>query len=191
MKRLFFGLVFVTLCAPAFAADSRISTFACGEYSDGHAIDVQVADDTAPMLRIRDGVVAALKKRNSEVSEDASWALDIDATTIRRSAKHKGPTLGSVDDGLPEDDVNIRMNLWSTRDDSLIGGRKDEIVSARRDEVRVSITINDKTNGKCLWRGEAVYDTTGRDQWEIAVKVAEILIGTVGQAISNRPLEID
>lgn len=59
------------------------------------------------------------------------------------------------------------MNVWSNRKDSIIGGRKTDVIAGPIDEVWVTISINDKASGKCIWRGEAQHDSIGQDHWEI------------------------
>jgi len=83
------------------------------------------------------------------------------------------------------------MNLWSNKRDSLIGGRKAGVVEGTADDVRVEITINDKSDGKCVWRGESVHSSAGEDQWSVAEKSVLQLIDMIGRDIRDRAFEID
>lgn len=184
MKRIPIFMAIFLLTTPA-AADGLLSGYACGTLPQSYKVDVEVADDSDEMLRIRDAVVRALAKMQTEASESANLVLLIDMLAIREGLRRKKRDLGSVTDGSSER-IKARMNLWSNKRDSVIGGRKDRVISGPIDEVRVDIAINDKSNGKCVWRGEAIHDTTGTDQWVVAEKLALRLTRLIGRDIRDR-----
>lgn len=184
MKRIPIIVAMALLAAPA-AADGVLSGYACGTLPQSYSVDVEVSDDSDQMLRIRDAVVRALAKKQTNASESANLVLLIDMLSIREGLRRKKRDLGSVTDGSSER-IKARMNLWSNKRDSVIGGRKDRVISGPIDEVRVDIAINDKSNGKCVWRGEAVHDTTGTDQWAVAEKLALRLTRLIGRDIRDR-----
>ena len=188
MKRLIFGLALGILAGPAQAGS--LSAYACGEYAAGRALDVEVDNDTTEMENIRKSVVNALRGKKTPVSDKAGWVLAIRAEAIREGVRRKRRDLGQVRDGSSEN-VNVRMNVWSNRKDSIIGGRKTGVVAGPIDEVRVTITINDKASGKCIWRGEARHNSDGRDQWEVSEKISLVLIDAMGDAVRDRPFGID
>jgi len=188
MKRLIFGMMFAVLAYPAHAGN--LSAYACGEFAAGKPLDVQVDNDPAQMEKIRTTVINALRDRKTAVSDDAPWVLAIRTEAIREGVRRKGRDLGTVRDGSSEN-VNVRMNVWSNRKDSIIGGRKTDVIAGPIDEVWVTISINDKASGKCIWRGEARHDSIGQDQWEISEKVSLVLIGAMGEATRDRSFEVD
>jgi hypothetical protein len=187
MKRLIFGMMFAVLTHPAHAGN--LSAYACGEFAVGKPLDVQVDNDSAQMEKIRTTVINALRDRKTAVSDDAPWVLAIRTEAIREGVRRKGRDLGTVRDGSSEN-VNVRMNVWSNRKDSIIGGRKTDVIAGPVDEVWVTISINDKASGKCIWRGEARHDSIGQDQWEISEKVSLVLIGAMGEATRDRSFEV-
>jgi len=184
MKRFLVILILTTFAAPA-AADGLLSGYACGVLPPAFRVDVEIADDSEQMLRIRDSAIKALAKKQTRTSGSAELVLSIDMHAIREGVRRKKRDLGSVTDGSGER-FKARTNLWSNKRDSIIGGRKDRIIDGPVDEVRIDIAINNKSNGKCVWRGEAVHKTTGKDQWIIAEKVVQRLINLIGQDIRDR-----
>jgi hypothetical protein len=189
MRRLIAIAGLIAFASPA-AANGILSGYACGAMPASYQIDIEVADDSAQMLKIRDSAIAALKRKQARISGTAELVLSIDILTVREGAVRKKRDLGSVTDGSSER-IRARMNLWSNKSDSIIGGRRDGFVKGALDEVRVEITVNDKSNGKCIWRGEAHHGSAGEDQWIIAEKSALQLIDALGQDIRDWKFEID
>ena len=188
MKRLICALAFAAFAHPATAG--TFSAYACGDYDPSRTLAVEVDDDSEQMEKIRSAVVDALRGRSVPVSPGGGWVLAIRTEAIREGVRRKERDLGSVNDGSSEN-VNVRMNVWSNRQDSLIGGRKTDVIAGPIDEVSVAITINDKSNGKCVWRGDARHDSTGRDQWDIAERSALVLIRNMGKAVRDREFNVD
>ncbi|CAN0569368.1 unnamed protein product [Laminaria digitata] len=177
-------LVLASVAAPA-AANGLMSGYVCGPLPAAYKLDVQVSDDSEQMLRIGDAAVSALAKKQPEAPGSAALVLLIDMHAVREGVRRKGRDLGSVTDDS-SDRIKARMNLWSNERDSILGGRKDRILDGPIDEIRIDIAINDKSNGKCVWRGEAIHNTTGEDQWRIAEKLTLRLIGLIGKDIRDR-----
>ena len=142
------------------------------------------------MLKIRESAIRTLARKNTGESGAASLVLLIDMHAIRQGIRRKDRDLGSVSDDS-SDGIRARMNLWSNKSDSLIGGRKNVIIDGPLDEIRIYIAINDKSSGKCVWRGEAVHDSTGENQWTIAEKVTLRLIDLIGRDVRDREFEVE
>lgn len=189
MKRFLAITMFALISTPVMA-DGLLSGYACGQMPATYKVDVEVVDDSPQMLRIRDIAIDGLKRKQAQISGSAELVLAIDTHTLREGAKRKKRDLGSVTDGSSER-IRARMNVWSNRKDSIIGGRKDGLVEGALDEVRVEITINDKSTGKCVWRGEALHGSAGEDQWVIAEKTVLKLIDVLGRDVRDRKFEID
>ena len=189
MKRIL-AIMALTLFAMPATADGLLSGYACGQMPGSYTVDVEVVDDSPRMLQIRDTAINALERKRAEISGSAELVLVIDTRFLREGVTRKQRDLGSVTDGSSEQ-IRARMNLWSNREDSLIGGRRDGIVEGGLDEVHVDITINDRSSGKCVWRGEAIHGSAGEDQWAIAEKTVLKLLNVVGKDVRDRNFEID
>ena len=181
-----FGLL---AAAQPAAAQGLMSSFSCEDVADPLRVRIDLLDDAPPMLKLRESVVAALGKRGVSIAADAPYVLSFEADLIRRALRRKGRDLGSISDSTDED-VKARVNVWSNREDSLIGGRKDTVVAEAVDEVRVIISIHRVSDGKCVWRGEAAHDTTGQDQWAVANRVAPVLVDAIGKEAAKREFDL-
>lgn len=189
MKRYLAVLVLLCAGTPA-SAGGLLSGYACGELPPNYQVDVEVSDDSEQMLEIRESAIRTLARKNTGESGAASLVLLIDLHAIRQGIRRKDRDLGSVSDDS-SDGIRARMNLWSNKSDSVIGGRKNVIIDGPLDEIRIDIAINDKSTGKCVWRGEAVHDSTGENQWTIAEKVTLRLIDLIGRDVRDREFEVE
>ena len=189
MKRYLAVLVLLCAGTPA-SAGGLLSGYACGELPANYQVDVEVSDDSEQMLEIRESAIRTLARKNTGESGAASLVLLIDMHAIRQGIRRKDRDLGSVSDDS-SDGIRARMNLWSNKSDSLIGGRKNVIIDGPLDEIRIYIAINDQSSGKCVWRGEAVHDSTGENQWTIAEKVTLRLIDLIGRDVRDREFEVE
>lgn len=171
------------------AAQGTLNTFACENLPAALRVRVDLLDDAEPMLRVRTVLLAALKRKGIEVADGAPYVLSLGAEATRLAARHKGRDLGSISNST-DDDVKMRMNLWSNREDSVLGGRKDSVESDARDEMRVTISINSTGDGRCIWRGDALHDTAGRDQWAVAERMTPILVDAIGGKGGHRTFEL-
>lgn len=188
--RRYLAVLFLLCSGTPAAANGLLSGYACGELPPNYQVDVEVSDDSEQMLKIRESAIRTLARKNTGQSDAASLVLLIDMHTVRQGIRRKERDPGSVTDDS-SDGIRTRMNLWSNKSDSVIGGRRDVIIDGPLDEIRIDIAINDKSNGKCVWRGEAVHDTTGENQWNIAEKVTLRLIDLIGTDIRDREFEAD
>lgn len=175
-------------CGPA-TAQGTLNTYACENFPAALQVRVDLLDDAEPMLRVRAALLAALARKGIPVADGAPYVLSVGAEATRLAARRKGRDLGSISDGTDED-VKMRMNLWSSREDSVLGGRKDAVESEARNEIRVTISINSIADGRCIWRGDAVHDTAGRDQWAVAERMAPILVDAIGGSGGHRAFEL-
>jgi len=182
------GALAVLSSQPA-AAEGYVKGFVCSDMPKPLDVQVELLDDAEPMLELRKALLAALEKRNARVSGGARLLLTLEAEASHQDVRRKGRDLFEIYDSTDED-TRFRMNLWSNRRDSVLGGRKDVVDRQGSDEIRVSITINDKTNGRCMWRGEAVHDTAGRDQWDVAEKLLPYVVEAIGRTVAHRVIEI-
>jgi hypothetical protein len=87
--------------------------------------------------------------------------------------------------------TQVELNLWSNQRDSLFGGRRTDSRGAALDEMRVEVAVNDKSNGRCVWHGEAVVDLDGRDPDRAAALVIPLLVARLGEAVRGEPISLD
>lgn len=191
-------LLNATLMASAMsshAADAQpgsLTAFACGKLPSPLSVEIDAQDDSRQALQLKNALIKALTDRQARIADNAPLKISLHVETVREGARYKGRDLGEFSSGNRADDrTKFRMNLWSNRKDSVIGGRKDALLSRGLDELHVAIEIHDKSNGRCVWQGQARLDLDGQDEYATARRIIPILTNNLGKTIRSAPLELD
>lgn len=184
--------VIVVFFATAADADGYLIATACGEMPKTLAVEVALEDDTRENLKLKDTLAELLARHSVRVAPDAAVKLTLETMLTREGERRKGFDLGEFHRGNQSDQrTQFRINLWSSREDSLITGRRSQLESSSVDELRIGISLNDKGTGRCLWQGEAVYDLKGAQPWPIADRLLPPLIERFSRDADRDPITLD
>jgi len=189
-------LIFATRIAapPAMAQSgnggpSRLDAYACEKLPASLRIDVQILDNAARYLRLRDKFIARINKDGIEVVAGAPLVLMLDIKTVREFEEEDKRHIGELRVG-GSGGVSLRGNIWSNTDDSVLGGRKKSADRTTVDRLQVTANLNRRDDGRCMWRGEILHDLQGGDPDHAAFQIMPILAGAIGQSIRNKPVII-
>jgi hypothetical protein len=183
---------FVVMASPRVEAANPgyLTAFACGKLPSPLKVAIDAEDDTKQSRQLKDVLIKALSARATEIATDAPLTISLYVNTVREVARYKGRDLGELSVGNRNDErTKFRMNLWSNRKDSVIGGRKDTLLSQGLNELYVAITVHEKSNGKCVWQGEVKLDLDDQDEFSTARRVIPLLTRALGRTIRAEPLE--
>lgn len=181
------AMIFLVPSAPQ--AQGFLKSYACADFPARLSVDVQVLDDTAPVLRVRDAVLNRLSARGIAVSTDAPFRLLIDPDNLPDKPPSAVRDLTRLDK-RDQTTLGPQTELGEQLDELRERGSRTRNVTPSDDTVRVEITINAKADGRCIWLGEARYDASGRDRWDVAVDIAPFLVDAIGKALDNTPFEL-
>ena len=193
-----FALALVFVLAPARSAlaegaDSgagHLTATACGTLPRPLQLDVQAMDDTVENMQLRKILMDRLARRGIAVTAGAAVVLRFEVARISRPTRYKARDLGELRGGLDER-ARIRLNVWSNKSDSLLGGRRKGVISEAVDRLQIVVTVNAKDDGRCLWRAQAVHDVAGRDPKQIASKMIAPLADAVGKMVARKPIYVE
>lgn len=190
MKKLALILAaFVFLGSGPAHAQGYVSTFACGIIPAHAKFDVEMLEDSHSAMRLRKVVVDRLVKRGYTVSGDAPLRLLIDPENEPGTPPRSNPNLSQL--GEPNNTtLGATSQLGQTLQRLDQQKLQRESVTPGNDNVRVSITINRKSDGRCLWEGEVRYAADGAGYWDIAVRIAPHLVDAIGKPLSNAPFHL-
>ena len=199
MIRLFVTILLsaalVGVGTPSQAADTApgsLTAFACGKLPSPLSVEVDAQDDSQQSRQLKNALIKALTDRKAHIAANAPLKVSLHVETLREGTRRKGRDLGEFKSGNRKDDrTKFRMNLWSNRKDSVMGGRKDAILSQGLNELHVAIEIHDKSNGQCVWQGEARLNLDGQDEFSTARQIIPLLAKSLGKTIRARPLDLD
>ena len=170
----------------------QVTAFACEALPSPLRVEVEAADGSPQSDRLRRVVVRSLAARRAVVAPGAPLRLSLYVDSRREAAIRKGRDLGQFSRGNASDErTRFRINLWSNRRDSVIGGRRDRVLAPAVDELRVEITLDSLSDGRCVWQGEAVLSLDGRDEQLAAEQLIPLLIDRLGRSASAEPIELE
>ena len=187
---------------PAYAedtpADGRFVAFACGVLPTPLAVELVVPDDTKDNVKLSEALGRQLRNSGVSVAKDAPVKLMLETEVVREAERRRPRDLGefrrsTVNDPslIDQNRTDVRVNLWSSRQDSVLTGRQEEVLTEGVDELRLAIKMNDKDNGRCLWQGEIVYALKGNDPWHTAEQLLPTMTAAFGRTMRNEPVKAE
>lgn len=204
MRQSIFALLLIASTATMDAhaqtptpAKSRINAFACETLPDPLQIDVQVLDDSKQNLTYAGQFANALQARGITVARTAPTTAILEVKTVREfQAAPKGTLFDKRSDpastGISgESDISVPGNIWSNRASSIFGGPKGPSDKLAVNQLRLSVTLNRRADGHCLWQGEALHELHGDDNPDaVAEKLIPALVRSLGQTVRNKTLTV-
>lgn len=162
---------------------------------------VRPLDDTRANLTLKQRFAAALKERAVRVEEaDTPYVLSFE-TEIDHGIRSGGPSLGSVSgsgSGSTPDtrsvaglDAEVRVNVWASHQDSLLGGRIDDMATRGTLRYVLIATLEEEPTGRRLWQGEASCAGRPADECAMLAAMAAILADQFGQTVRQRTFRIE
>ena len=182
--------------AAADAAPGRLAAYYCGTMPSTPTVEVIVLDNADVNLRIKDAFVAGLRRSGVVVQDGAGHTLTLEVAADREFEKTgERDALIELRVGQPDrqrgeqGDVNLRGSVWSSTNDSLVGGRVKGPKALAVNRVRLTASLNSRVDGHCLWQGEAIHELGERELEPVALVPA--LVGAFGKSVKPRPLNIE
>ena len=180
-----FGALALLILAPPPAAgqplDAALDAIAYGPIPPGAAFQIRMTRDDELARRVRELVDSELRARGYAVADDASLVLTIET----EAGGPGGPDEGSLGQFRADSGsgAEVRMNLWSSRDDSLLGPTSDRPRRART--FRIAAAVHDAATRRYVWRGSisGVQDGTGAPA--LSEAAVPILVDAIGKTMDN------
>jgi len=176
----------------ATAADVIVSTQICDPIPAGAAVRLSPADDADMYKWVDKPLRDALTKAGHPISDAGGVDIYYAITEAPVAYRKDGPSLGrlEVDTTRSGQRALLLLNVWSTRQDSILGGRKNKSGSRFATYLFMSFEVNDKGSGKCLWRGEGGTALVG-DRKVLIVQITETVMEHLGQAVDRKSVVVD
>src|SRR5262249_54435630 len=87
-------------------------------------------------------------------------------------------------------ETEFRLNMWSSSGDSVIGGVQRPGASAPS-VYHLSVFVHDKTNGHCLWQGEARHPLEGSTEADVARRLVPVTLRYLGKTTQPTAFSLD
>ncbi len=186
--RFSFTLVAVLLwLGPSLAQagpEGRFAAAALAEYRTDATLRIELLDDKDLNLRLLADLEKELAAVGREVTGTGDYELSFETREITDLAGEA--TLGSLNvDTLRG--VDLRLNLWSTTEDSLLVRRR----RARSPDplLRLDITVRDTTDGgRVVWFGRSEVQTRSSDQYRFFRQMLQAMVDNIGDNVEEEPI---
>ena len=194
LRKGLFGALFLLLSGiPVHAEEAVVSTRVCEPLTEGATARISPADDSALYIKVGERVAQAMTAAGHAVQE--SGAIDVYFTVAEAPVEFResGPNLGTFSVGNPTDAPRalVLLNVWSSRKDSILGGRKSKSGSRFSNYLLMAIEVNTRETGKCIWRGEGAIPLSGANADRVATRLADAIMRYLGKSADQERVLVE
>jgi hypothetical protein len=186
-------MIWAALSGVAVAAegegDGQLVAFACGTLPAKTRLDVQMMDDTPREKALHDAIAAELRRSGYGVAADAPIRVTFEAELMRERDPTRQGYLGKLDSTNRR--TEFELNLWSSQGDSVLGGVQRPGGVGGPNVNHLIVSVNDKSTGKCLWRGEATHPMEGTNEVGAVRLLVPFVLRHIGQTLPPTAFSID
>jgi hypothetical protein len=148
-------------------------------------------DNSAANLRLKANFTDAMSKKGIRLAEGgAPLSLNFETEVESLTGPEYSPTLGQVQGR--NHDTRVRLNLWSTTQDSVMTGRRDGgVVNQGTVRYILRATLDDQRSGQRLWQGEASYMAAPTDETTTFALMVPVLVDNIGQNVRPKAFRVE
>lgn len=195
MKRpsgLLMLLMAVFWSEPGRAAEATLSTQICEPLAKTAAVQLTPADDSDLYLSVKRGIRRAVEHAGHPVAEKAALDLYYSLHETAVEIREQGQTLGRLEVRTVNREVRSQLlvNIWSNKEDSLIGGRRTASGIRVSNVLIATFELNRQDNGRCVWRGEGAVELGADTAKDVAPGLADAVATRIGQGIDRLRLPL-
>ncbi len=174
----------------ANGAPGIVNTVALGELPGGQPIAVTPFADDDLSLSVKARFEAALRAAGRPVSDSAPLTLSFDTKMIGGRLTRAEANMGRFE--ADDEGVRLNLNIWSSSQDSLLGGRQKAGAESRKVNLfHMNVVLRDRETGKILWQGDAYCEMLIADQVRIAGSMVAPLTASLGRSVTGQPFDIE
>jgi hypothetical protein len=174
----------------ANGAPGIVTTVALGAIPDGQPIAVTPFADDDLSLSIKARFEAALRAAGRPVSDSAPLTLSFDTKVIEGRFTRAEANMGRFE--ANDDGMQLNLNIWSSSQDSLLGGRQRSGAPSRKvNLLHMNVVLRDRVTGKILWQGDAYSEMLTADRARIAGSMVAPLTASLGRSVTGLPFDIE
>ena len=174
----------------ADGAPGIVTAVALGPLPDGQPIAVTPFADDDLSLSVKARFEAALRAAGWPVSGTAPLTLSFDSEMIAGRFTRAEANMGRFE--ASDDGVQVNLNVWSSSQDSLLGGRQKAGTPVRKVNLfHMNVVLRDRESGKTLWQGDAYCEMLIADQARIAGSMVAPLTASLGRSVTGQPFDIE
>lgn len=161
------------------------------ETPESFTVSVSPYDDSGLNLRLKDDFEAQLRdsgRGRVATSDEAGYLLLFESGVVPAEAVPRGPSLGSAQVG--NEGVDVTVNIWSSSQDSVLGGRQDKGLVGSS-VFHIGVILRDRESGTVVWQGDAYHELDEPETERVARAMVAPLVEKIGQSVAREPFEIE
>lgn len=196
MFRAFTFLLLILTGSPAAAqeaadvrAPGRINAQAFRDIPPDATLRVRPFDDTRDNRRLKQQIERALERKGRHV-DDRAGTLSMNFETMVQQIGRAGPPPGIGSIQADRDDARVRLNLYSTTEDSLANPRRAEGGGSGSVQFQLTLSLDD-ARGVRLWQGTATLLGTPVDEMTAYGAMARALLDEMGRTARQKPFRTE
>ena len=169
--------------AQAVGGQGKLHAVSYRELPDRVTLTVTLFDNSTLDIKIRDEMVAALEKSHHSLREEAPFELELSSEMRSAGAAGAEGNLGRL--SSDNDDTRIEMNIWSSSQDSILGGRSSGAAGRTAGTFEIQAALRERSLGEVVWQGSAIV-LAERDQVEpYLARMVESLAQNLGRTVRD------
>lgn len=170
-------------------APGRLNAFLYREVPADGALKVAPLDDSRENRRIAQAFERALERAGRRLDRAAA-PLTLNFSTEVAQVGRPGPqgTLGLLE--ANRDDARVRLNLFSSSEDSLTGGPRRPDGAPASVRFTLIATLEDARGGR-LWQANASLLGSPGDEAGAYAAMARVIAEEIGKTVRQRPFRIE
>lgn len=171
-------------------APGIVNAVALAPVAPDRPVAVTPFDDDDLSLAIKARFEDELRRLGRPVAESAPLALSFETRVIEGRFSRTAGNMGRFEGG--SDGLRLDLNIWSTTQDSLLGGqRTGESETRQANLLHMNAVLRDRDTGRTLWQGDAYCEMLTADTLRIAASMVGPLVANLGRSARQRPFDIE
>lgn len=171
-------------------APGVVSAQALGEVPAGRPVAVTPYSDDDLSLSIKTRFEAALRKAGRAVDDSAALTLSFETKVVAGRIDQTEGNLGRFE--ADEGGALLNLNIWSSSQDSLLGGRQKAAAPSRKvNLMHMNVVLRDRQTGKTLWQADAYCEMLTANRPRIAGSMVAPLVASLGRSVKGQPFDIE
>jgi len=147
------------------------------------SLSITLFDDSNLDLQIRDQMVAALERAKHSVGVDPLFELELSSEVRSGRFVTGSPSLGRLSSNT--DNTQLEMNIWSSSQDSILGGRNSERSRRLFTSFEIEATLRERSLGEVVWEGHAIVETDRGQADPYVPRMVESLVQSLGRTVRD------
>lgn len=147
----------------------------------GFPYSIRLYDDTRVGRFAVKALTKELEGKGIFVEPQGAFQIDLSVERISAAFDEAGGDLGFV--GTSEErGLELTMNIWSSRQDSLLGGRQKKGRTTSEPLIHLNAVVRDNESNEVIWQGDALAPIQRADEEDAALQAAEAMAQVFGKS---------